>query len=118
MTSMQLTIPELLSGMELASVEFVRDYLQLHFDGPSLTSLTFPDIEVRARRLQYGDSGYRDTLCTFIGRKVLEANVLVDIALWLAFEDDGRLVFSLKPSEAVGPEMVVFRLEDGSAYPL
>jgi hypothetical protein len=35
---------ELLEGTQLSSVEFVQDYVQLRFDGPTLTAVTPPRV--------------------------------------------------------------------------
>jgi len=57
-------------GRELSSVEFVRDYCQLRFDGPTLTAVTQPVVENKEREYRWGQSGFRDEVCERIGRKV------------------------------------------------
>ncbi len=60
-----------LVGDELSSVCFVRDYIELHFDGPVLRCLG--DVFVRGEKgvKQSGDDGFRDCLCRNIGDTVL-----------------------------------------------
>jgi hypothetical protein len=56
-----------LIGSRLTSVQFVLDYLILGFDGEgALTTLVWPQLVAAERRLQFGDSGYRDMLCLWI----------------------------------------------------
>lgn len=42
-------------GLRLSSVEFVNDYIQFHFDGPSLTTLILPLIKSVSTEITAGD---------------------------------------------------------------
>ena len=59
-----------LDGVELAQVWFVRDYLQLIFEGIneqwSWQCYAWPYVHRDGGALAYGDPGYRDGLCSFI----------------------------------------------------
>jgi hypothetical protein len=55
---------------QLSSVEFVQDYLQLHFDGKTITAYVWPQLIHNNEISYFGDSGYRDKLCNFIGKEV------------------------------------------------
>ncbi|MDU1893143.1 MAG: hypothetical protein E6767_20895 [Dysgonomonas sp.] len=57
-----------LKGEQLSSVEFVQDYLQLHFDGKYLIAYIWPDICNSDNRYTYGQIDYRNKLCEFIGK--------------------------------------------------
>ena len=37
-----------LVGLPMASVEFVQDYVQLHFDGPTMTAYTLPTMSLKS----------------------------------------------------------------------
>src|SRR5690242_9135647 len=50
-------------GSQLSSVEFVQDYVQLRFDGPCLTAITWPVVTVGQQRFRLETPGYRDALC-------------------------------------------------------
>lgn len=47
---------------------FVRDYVQLGFNGPRLTCWVWPRLTIDGVVHTMGDSGYRDRLCSFISR--------------------------------------------------
>jgi hypothetical protein len=65
-----------LVGQPLSSVEFVQDYVQLHFDGPTLTAYTPPTVSFEsAVTLAWEDAGYRDSLCKQIGSVVHRSEV-------------------------------------------
>ncbi|CAN5675929.1 hypothetical protein BH09MYX1_BH09MYX1_59780 [soil metagenome] len=60
-----------LEGRELASVVFVRSYVQLEFDGIRLSLFVWPVLVTEAGRLSFGEPGYRDGLCALIGLSVV-----------------------------------------------
>lgn len=60
-----------LVNTELFSVEFVQDYLQLHFNGPILTALIMPTVIVSGIPFCIDEPGYRDSLCSLIGDFVI-----------------------------------------------
>jgi len=70
---------ELLSrlvGFRLFSVQFVMDYVQLRFDGPTedlpvLNCDVLPSVESEGRVWRDGDVGYADALCGLIPGTVL-----------------------------------------------
>jgi hypothetical protein len=98
-----------LVGRELAAVTFVRDYVQLAFDGPSLTAITPPTVRIGHRQLKPGDHGYRDALCDRIGAAVRDVSVSEGDALQIAFSDDSQFRISLRPEDYSGPEAVIVR---------
>jgi hypothetical protein len=52
-----------LVGRDPCSVTFVRDYVQLAFDGPpGLNAYTMPTVTSRSENLNLGQPGYRDSL--------------------------------------------------------
>ncbi len=93
-----------LEGLALASVEFVQDYVQFHFDGPTLTAYTPPTITLQSSTpLAWGDAGYRDALCEQIGSVVLRGEVQPQ-KMCLSFLGGGVLEISLKDDDYRGPE--------------
>ena len=97
-----------LQGRELAEVVFIRDYVQLGFDGPGLTLLTPPSVTAKDTTLRFPEPGSRDLLCSLIGIKV--AKVLNDdpLVLRLIFENDSVLSIPLDDESRVGPELMHF----------
>ena len=62
-----------LIGLELSAVCYVRDYVELHFDGPILRCLADPIIAGSSGRFEHREVGSRDALCALVGEVVLEA---------------------------------------------
>lgn len=96
-----------LVGLELGSVVFVRDYLQLDFDGPRLSLYVWPQVVIADRVCGPADPGYRDALCDLIGRRVTHAGE-PPAGLMIAF-DGGRLVIAPNPDELSGPEIAMLQ---------
>lgn len=59
-----------LKGEQLSSVEFVMDYLQLHFNGRYFIAYIWPDIYDGDEPYSYSHIDYRNKLCEFIGKTV------------------------------------------------
>ncbi|KOR90373.1 hypothetical protein [Paenibacillus solani] len=57
---------------QLSSVEFVQDYLQLHFDGITLTSYNMPIVIINGIPYTIYTPGYRDVFCSLISQIVKE----------------------------------------------
>jgi hypothetical protein len=100
-------------GEQLSSVEFVQDYIQLHFDGPTITAFVLPTVHLSRKRLGFGDSGYRDELCARIGRKVVLAE-FDSVAVTVRFDDGAEINISLRDEDRVGPEAGHFRATSDS----
>lgn len=97
-----------LVGRALSSVEFVQDYVQLRFDGPTLTVLTSISVLVDGVRLRETDPGFRDALCHEIGKTVAGTSIVPGGWLDLVFVDRSVVRVSLAPDDYVGPEGVLF----------
>lgn len=98
---------DILIGTELSSVEFVRDYLQLRFDGPCLNVITDPVLIISNKEFTRTDFGFCDRLCQFIGKQVTEATIDKDQTL-LKFSDESKIVISLKEEDRKAAEAVIF----------
>ncbi|HEY3144352.1 MAG TPA: hypothetical protein VGJ86_24700 [Acidimicrobiales bacterium] len=96
-----------LSGEELSGVCFVRDYVELHFDGPILRCFSGPVVETPAgARVTFPEPGSRDVLCRLIGDQVQRAADEPD-ALVVDFGDAGSVTVP-KRTTAVDPEIAHF----------
>jgi hypothetical protein len=104
---------EQLKGRNLSAVTFVQDYLQLQFDGPFLNIFVWPRITVSDKSVSFGAPGYRDQLCSQIGKIVGGATAEADASLRLYFTDGSTIDVSLLPECRKGPESVVFQDGDG-----
>jgi hypothetical protein len=101
-----------LHDRQLGAVVFVQDYLQLQFDGTTLTVTTWP-IVYSDGEFKYGDARYRDALCDCIAQVVRVADVIAGDRLQIVFGDGSKLMISLKDADRVDPEAVRIEQEDG-----
>jgi hypothetical protein len=114
MNQVSKPILEQLKGRELSAVTFVRDYLQLHFDGPFLNVFVWPQIKIDGTMYCLDSVGYRDALCTQIGKIVGGAVVQAGTQVSLFFADGSIIQISLLSRDRQGPEALLFQGEDGS----
>jgi len=103
---------QMLIGTELSSVEFVRDYIQLRFDGPRLTILTNPVLEILNDEYTRTRFGFCDVLCRFIGDQVEETS-LNEEQVVQRFKTNQKIKISLKTSDRKTEEAVLFDADDG-----
>lgn len=76
-----------LVGREMSSVEFVRDYLQLRFDGPTINVYTPVTVVAGEECATTWDTCVRNLLCAQISKPVASVSVEPGEALTLAFVD-------------------------------
>ena len=86
-------------GEFLSAVEFVMDYVQLHFCGATLTAFTSPDIQTPNRFFLPSSYGYRDALCSLIGATVENIEINEGAFLRISFADDRSITVQLDPSQ-------------------
>lgn len=98
---------------QLSAVTFVSDYVQLHFDGPTINAFTLPAVVVRDSILVGGDVGYRDALCARIGATVVDAYADPGDALRIVFSDGSSFLISLRPEDRQTAEAALYL--DGQA---
>lgn len=69
-------------GSEMSSVIFIRDYLQLVFEGvdrtQTLTAFSITSVSIKGMDYQNYEQGYRDALCSLINSKVIARNISAD----------------------------------------
>ena len=96
-----------LVGEQLSSVEFVQDYLQLRFDGPTL-NVTGPIVVTAGdHRHAAWEPGFRDLLCGQIGKLIASVTQRAEEALVFTFEDGSAITVSLAPFDGC-PEALYF----------
>lgn len=107
---MESILKDKLINEQLSSVEFVQDYLQLHFDGRTITSYIWPIINIKNENLIFGDVVYRNALCDFIGKKVKDLFFIDKECLVLYFEEiKGSLKIDLDQNNPdIVSEIMVF----------
>jgi hypothetical protein len=95
---------EVLVGTSVGVVSFVMDYVQIHFNGPVLTCLTNPIVELQDERWRFPEPGSRDALCSLIEQVVVRAIVEEDVQIQIDFVSGHRLKVPLDYESRVGPE--------------
>lgn len=84
---------------KLSSIEFVMDYVQLRFDGPTFTCYIWPEVIRGDNSFSFGDRDYRNELCGLIGVNVVGLQVVEEESLTLMFEGDrGVIKLNLNPN--------------------
>jgi hypothetical protein len=104
-----------LIGEQLSAVQFVQDYLQLHFDAYGLTCYVWPDIIINRYTFKFGDNLYRDKLCSLISNVVKWTLIEENEVLTIEFEGDSKIDLSLDPAnpKIIG-EIAIFHFPDGN----
>ncbi len=93
-----------LAGEQLSSVEFVQDYVQLHFDGRTITAFVWPEIKIKDSVFRFGEIEYRNVLCNLIGIEVEDLFMQDKAFLVLQFKDEkGIITINLSPTN---PEII------------
>lgn len=75
----------MLVGEELSEVCFVMDYVEFHFNGPVLRSISNPIIELAETKFEFPLPGAREALCAIIGRAVKQVEERKDKAIKVVF---------------------------------
>jgi hypothetical protein len=80
----------------LTSVQFVLNYLILGFDAKgALTTLVWPTVTVGSGQLEFGDPGYRDSLCELITVNVQEVTVSRKETITIVFANGTEIAIDL-----------------------
>ncbi len=102
-----------LIGLELSAVVFVRDYVQLQFDGPILTINSDPEIEAtNGVRIKWGELGFRDQLCAEISRCVVDVSAIGVDVMNILFDSQTSLLVPLVRNDYL-PEAVILQSAEG-----
>jgi len=90
-------------------VTFVQDYLQLHFDGPTLNALTVVTVTSPDGRARTGEEQFRNLVCSCISKQVTGVELREHEALLIHLADGSLVSVSLRDEDYYGPEAVTFR---------
>lgn len=101
-------------GIRLTSVEFVIDYIQLHFEVHTLSALTHPAVYMAGTWYRSGDCRYRDMLCECITKPVHRTIVIPGERIEIEFTDGALIRISLREEDHVDGqgEAALFDLND------
>ncbi len=94
-------------GSDLTAVTFILNYVQLQFDGRTISALT--PITTRAAGViaTSGDSEFPSVLVGQISKRVATATAEKGKAVTIAFDDGSQIELSLKEHDYPGPEAVI-----------
>jgi hypothetical protein len=98
-----------IEGAKMSAVTFVQDYIQLHFDGPTITTITLPEVIVGNDKWNASMSGYKDALCRQIAKVVKRGLVKPNDRLQIEFTDESLVTVSLRTEDYVAAEAIIFR---------
>ncbi|GGS88073.1 hypothetical protein GCM10010286_11010 [Streptomyces toxytricini] len=93
----------MLTGLEVSAVSFVRDYVELHFDGPVLRVFSHPRGVYGGREWRFPAPGSSDLMRCYIGKTVNGGEVDPDRVIALHFGEH-RFVIPLDCESSSGPE--------------
>ncbi|MFG1811063.1 hypothetical protein [Streptomyces sp. NPDC049040] len=94
---------QLLMGLEVSAVSFVRDFVELHFDGPILRALSDPSGVYGGREWRFPAPGSLELMRCYIGKTVDGYELDPDRILALDFGEH-RFVIPLDSDSSGGPE--------------
>lgn len=101
---------------ELVSVTFIKDYLQLYFDGPYFNFYEYPSIKVGDVIFDSEKFGYRDHMCRLIGSKVVSVKENLHSDLSIDFDNALSISLSLKPEDRSSVEAGMFQSGSGEGW--
>lgn len=94
---------ELLVGREVSAVCFVRDYVELHFDGPILRAISNPRGLWGCTTWQFPDGHAAERMLSYIGQVVDGFDLVPDAYAQLSFGENSFTV-PLDEQRRLGPE--------------
>ena len=95
---------EAVIGEPLSGISFVQDYVEFHFDGKIVRSLTMPTVHLSNVRHTFPGAGSRDALCSMIGLMVDNVIVREGNEIEIAFSDRAYISIPLGSAARSGPE--------------
>jgi hypothetical protein len=107
-------------GFRLYSVQFVLDYVQLRFDGPTaempvLTCDVLPTVTLSGQRFSPTETGWTDALRGLISQSVTATHEKTGIGVKVDFMT-GSIQFHPAESERVGPEIATLNGFDDHSW--
>jgi len=98
----------------LSEVRFVHDYVQFVLWPHTLS--VYPHIRVSSGEYvrSPADPGFYDSICRLIGQKLVKVIRVEKAQLEFAFSQGTNLLVSLRPEDAVGPEIAMLSSTNGA----
>jgi hypothetical protein len=84
-----------LIGKELAGIGFVRDYIEITFDGPILRYFVLPVLKINNELIDSKNINWRNSLCLLIGDIVTDTVSKNDIHIEIIFKSGKKLIVDM-----------------------
>jgi hypothetical protein len=97
-----------LIGEQVSAVCFVRDYVEIHFDGPVLRAFYGPVIEVDGNRFEFPEAGSRDALCSMIDAEIVAVQFDENEYFRMSTARGHHFTIPLNPDPPTGKECLNF----------
>ena len=97
-------IEAVLLGREVSAISFVRDYVEVLFDGPILRAISNPRGRFEDCTWQFPEDSALLVMRSYIGLEVTGVGLREDECFELRLEGGHRFVVPLDPESRVGPE--------------
>jgi len=94
---------ESIVGEPLSGVAFIQDYVEFHFDGKIVRSLTNPTVDFGNTQHTFPEPGSRDALCSLIGL-VVERVAVEEDEIEIALSREVCIHIQLRAELRSGPE--------------
>lgn len=95
---------EMILGTRLVGVSFVLDYIGFQFDNLFLHALATPVVVIEGTTRRFGEAGYRDALCSQIGKGVRSVSSTEE-RLQVVLDNNNEIIVPLAVDHPHGPEM-------------
>jgi hypothetical protein len=99
-----------LKDQQLSSVVFVQDYLQLDFDGNTVTCYDWPIVVLLDSKFVIDDKEYRNVLCSLIAKQVNDTSFIEGETLSINFQTGEKIEFNFKNANG---EVIYFTTTEG-----
>jgi hypothetical protein len=97
-----------LLGCAASAVCFVRDYVEIHFDGPIVRCISDPEVARGGKTVRFPEVGSRDALCELIGRNLEAVEETEDVVMEFHFEGGYSLTIFLDSEHRINGEAAHF----------
>src|SRR5690606_1506655 len=115
MEGMNINPLKCLIGEQLSAVQFVQDYLELHFDGNGLTCYIWPEVYKNDLTFRFGEVEYRNKLCELIGEIVQDVLLVEGNTLTIIFLENQKINLSLdQDNPEIVAEIAIFTNAEGN----
>lgn len=108
------SLKDRLVGEELNAIQFVMDYLQVHFNSKGFTFYIWPSLSINSDIYEFGHIDYRNKLCELIGKIVSDVYIIENDLLVIEFETKEKIQLNINPNNPdIINEIAIFWDEGG-----